>query len=105
LWGDAGILSVGAVIAGRALWCSPRFTRRLGLQRFHCLTLSLNSDVRVVLKHIFRDVPRQVPYNFISGTALGDISNKRMAIVMEAALIFALARALRHAVFSDVAGA
>jgi hypothetical protein len=86
LWGDAGILSVSAVIAGRALWCTSRFTRLLGHQRFHCLTLGLSSDVGVVPKHIFRDVPRQVPDDFISDAALGEIGNERMAMVMEAAL-------------------
>jgi hypothetical protein len=74
-----------AEIVSRAPWCTQEFTLRFGHQSFHCLALGLGSDVGVVLKHVFRDVPRQVPDDLISSAALSEISNERMAIVMEAA--------------------
>ena len=53
-----------------------------GFERF---PLCFHADVRVMLKHLFRDVPGYVPDRLVPSAAFREIRNERVAIVMPAA--------------------
>ncbi len=52
-----------------------------GFERF---PLCVHADVRVMLKHLFRDVPGDVANGFVSSPALGKIGDQRMSGVVPA---------------------